>query len=105
MTIIEESGQMPGFILPERWCLKIDDENRSIVNNWRRNIVKYEDFDCSYDYICQEGSGVRSFFSLLEITTSQFVQFVLKEPYTTNIPTIKEDMSYLVNIFKRLNIK
>lgn len=43
------------FILPKYWRLRIDNENRDMVNNWRRHIIKYDYSDCSYPYISEKG--------------------------------------------------
>lgn len=46
------------YIFPEnKWYLKIDDDNRDLVNNWRINIIKYSNTTCNYPYILWNGSG------------------------------------------------
>ena len=91
------------YELPGRWYLKIDEENRSLINNWRINIIEFEDFDIpeKYEYIEQSGGGI---FHLdddqIEITTEQFKQLVLGLQ-----PVIIDDLSYLIKLLKDLNIK
>lgn len=88
------------FILPEYWYLEITDDNRNIINHWRKNIIKYSDTDCQYKYINNFGRGVGSFFL---ITFEQFKSHVLKEPVLEIIND--ENYSYLIDLFKKLNIK
>jgi len=90
------------------WYLKIDDENRDIVNNWRINIIKYSERPCKYKYISENGIGddigPNDGFNTAEITTSQFKEYVLnikEEP----IPIINEDLTYLKDMLNKLNIK
>jgi len=94
------------FILPEVWSLKITNENRDIINNWRKNIIKYSSDNCNYTYIFQDGSGGHHGFGFSknpnhkEITFSQFKEYVLAEK-----PNEDEDLSYLINLFIIKGIK
>jgi hypothetical protein len=77
-TIIEASDIL--FELPEKWCIKVTDENRHILNNWRINIVNYRSYgisDC-YPYIANDGGGNKTLWGK-EITFDQFKKYVLKE--------------------------
>ncbi len=91
------------YELPEFWCLKVDEENRSLINNWRINIIKFEDFDIpeKYEYVEQNGGG--NYYidnDYIEINTEQFKQLVLGLQ-----PVIIDDLSYLIKLLKDLNIK
>lgn len=85
------------------WYLKIDDENKEIVNNWRINIIKYSSEPCNYFYINWEGMGSHSgqgrFRWEMEITTHDFKTFVLKEQLP---PTFSTDYFYLIPILEKL---
>lgn len=74
-------GVSDEFVLPKRWWLKITDENRSDVNYWRRNIVKYSNSDCPYSYIAENGCGDN--YNNPVITTEQFYKYVLKKEMST----------------------
>lgn len=74
----------PEFVLPEKWYLKITNDNKDIINNWRRNIIQYDNSDCQYETISQNGSGSSVIFIIqnkdyTEITFEQFKKYVLKE--------------------------
>ncbi|HQJ57119.1 MAG TPA: hypothetical protein PLH46_05705 [Caldisericia bacterium] len=91
------------YELPEIWCLKVDEENRSLINNWRINIIKFEDFDIpeKYKYVEQNGGGNYHIDNgYIEINTEQFKQLVLGLQ-----PVIIDDLSYLIKLLKDLNIK
>lgn len=91
------------YEIPERWYLKIDEENRSLINNWRINIIKFEDFEIpeEYKYVEQNGGGITILNAdYIEITTEQFKQLVLGI-----LPIIIDDLSYLIKLLKKLNIK
>lgn len=91
------------YELPERWYLKIDEENRSLINNWRINIIKFKDFEIpeEYNYVEKNGGGMIILGAdYIEITTEQFKQLVLWIQ-----PIIIDDLSYLIKLLKELNIK
>jgi hypothetical protein len=82
------------FILPERWAVKITEENRNILYNWAKSQPKYSDYwnehwtraryclskhfnDNSYCYCA-------TFFFVkhpeyIEITFDEFQKYVLKK--------------------------
>lgn len=102
---------MSEYIFPGRWCLKINDENRDIINDWRINVIKY-DFDKvpeEYLYIVSYGGGSRLYENegfpeyCTLITTEQFKEHVLG--IITPQIIENEDYSYLIKIFRKLNIK
>lgn len=86
-----------------KWYLKIDDENREEVNNWRINIIKYSITPCTYPYINWNGAG-RWIGSggggRVEITTQQFRGHVLKISETTS----SEISSNLTNLLIKMGI-
>lgn len=65
------------FILPEKWCCRIDDESRNTLNYWRIHIIKYDSKTCTYDYMLQDGSGGFK-TNGTEITFEQFKKYVLR---------------------------
>ena len=101
---------MSEFMLPEKWCLRINYENRDIINDWRINIIKFREFevDKRWLYIGSDGSGYKEIDddktpgNRIEITTEQFKEHVLGI-ITTQI-IVNEDYSYLIELFKKLNI-
>ena len=94
------------YVFPtDNWYLKIDDENREIVNNWRINIIKYSTEPCQHSYINYQGRGGRGLFGgEREISIDQFKEYVLNIP-TNPLPKEKEDLSYLINFLQKINIK
>lgn len=99
---------MEEYKFPENnWYIEIDDDNIKIVNNWKRKQEwsrsllrarkKYVDFDGnSGDNLTKER------ILKTKITTEQFKQYVLKEPYKEQI--ITQDYSYLVQILNKLGL-
>lgn len=93
------------YVFPtDNWYLKIDDENRDLVNNWRINIIKCSTEPCQYTYInwwesplMWEGEEM--------ITTSQFKKYVLG---IDSSPIIEEDededYNYLISFLKKINM-
>ncbi len=99
------------FVLPEKWYIEITDDNREIVNNWKirqqfneslLNNLNYKYVDCNgrVDYLGpRRDSG---WFCL--ITTEQFIEHVLHQSISKS-ESKKENLDYLIPIFKELNIK
>lgn len=73
-TYLEEE-----FVLPKRWCIKVTNENRDILNNYRINIKKFSIEPIRFNYIYPDGSG-DSFIipNTKEITFEEFKKYVLK---------------------------
>lgn len=77
------------FVLPEKWCLKVTDDNLKTLISWREslnlhNIDSNEDIKY-YKYIKQSGYGSGHTYDIQlkienpEITFEQFKKYVLKE--------------------------
>lgn len=68
------------FVLPEKWCIEVTDENRDILNNYRINIKKYSITPITYKYMYNDGSGDSfTLFYAKEITFKQFLKYILKQ--------------------------
>lgn len=68
------------FVLPEKWCIEVTDENRDILNNYRINIKKYSITPITYKYMYKDGSGDSfTLFYAKEITFEQFLKYILKQ--------------------------
>ena len=98
------------YVFPtDNWYLKINDENRDLVNNWRINIIKCSTKPCQYTYINWRGQEWRDrygWMALLHmITTSQFKKYVLG---IDNSPIIEEDededYNYLISFLEKINM-
>ena len=67
--------------LPEKWYIKVTNENKDILNKYKLSKEKSEIL--YYDYVCYEGFGWLNLATGLEnytrITTEQFKKFILKE--------------------------
>lgn len=89
------------FELPDKWYLKVTENNLGIINDWRINIVKYSSGEIDFTHfplIDQDGQGiVNNKKDLKVITFNQFKRYVLKKP--------KEDYKYLLKLFKELDLK
>ncbi len=85
--------------LPKKWYVKVTDENREILNNWRKSVcdngwkdyimldncrVISEKYDGSYCAYWDEEYYTERYYQ--EITTEQFIKYVLKDnkPKETN---------------------
>jgi hypothetical protein len=77
---LEEEGL---WELPERWFILITDENRSILNDWKKTTGRRDDlFDYRYTLVGYDGGGGYTGwgYSLYpEITFEQFKKYVLKQ--------------------------
>lgn len=88
------------FVLPEKWCLKITDENRADVNYWRRNIVKYRNSDCPSSYITENGCGDCG-HNGPKITTEQFYKYVLNKKEMNTEQTLTR--AQLISLHNQFN--
>lgn len=95
------------YVFPHNnWYLKFTEEQRSIVDNWRINIIKFSDKPCPTNYINWDGCGRTAGWASVSgsslITFAQFEQYVLnisKESITKEV----EDYSYLIPILQKIN--
>lgn len=87
---IEHYIEKPEFVLPEKWYIKITDENKSIVRNYfiskdRRNIYKKYSIGAFYGYIYTASKLLCARKTPpqigTEITFEQFKQYVLFDGY------------------------
>lgn len=96
---------MKEFILPNRWYIKITDENRDIVDSWKKEQY-YKDSlyeNAPYDkYVDWEGAGKTERWTTqgVEISLEQFLEHVLKQS-----PVEEQSYDYLIPILKKLNIQ
>lgn len=89
----------------ENWYIEITDDNRKIVNDWKIK-QKYSSnlFDnLHYKYVNWEGGwrvyGAAGGGFCFEITTEQFIEYILKQPLE------EPSYSYLTPLLKKLNVK
>ena len=91
--IIEE------FVLPEEWCIKITNENRAIVNEWKQQRRPNSEAAGTRGgtYVTYEGYNddeVRH----SEISTEQFIKYVLKKETMENFKLNFEQAQSIMNI-------
>jgi hypothetical protein len=100
---------MEEYIFPENnWYIEITDENREVLNNWK---IKQEYSDSLYNnpqykYVYFDGQAVGwgvAWPLFVEINFDEFKKYVLKEEQISTI--VNEDFSYLISLFKELNIE
>lgn len=87
----------------ENWYIEITNDNRKIVNDWKIK-QKYSSnlFDnLHYKYVNWNGREVaeRRMGWGFEITTEQFIEYILKQPLE------EPSYSYLTPLLKKLNVK
>ncbi len=103
------------FILPENWYIEITNDNREIVNNWRiqKTFNKSLLNNLNYKYVNCNGQcapwavglfGWPAEGSWILITTEQFIEHVLHQLISKS-ESKKENLDYLIPIFKELNVK
>lgn len=91
------------FILPEKWAVKVTKENINIINDYRNscNISGLFDLE-TYQFAEFLGYGIyrKSLDKgYVEITFEEFEKYVLHREILND-----EDLSYLIKLFKKLNI-
>jgi len=69
----------PEFVLPDYWCIKVTEENRSLINELRRKKRIGCKNPIKYDYLSSNNFAGTSFALGTEITFEQFKKYVLKE--------------------------
>lgn len=74
---------MKEYKLPEEWYIKITDENKQILNDWKiQQFFNYPiDTYKSIKYVTYNGCGAPTppYEAASKITTEQFIQYVLKQ--------------------------
>jgi hypothetical protein len=94
---------MEEYVFPENnWYIKITDENREVLNNWKIKQTWSDSLYAgyTYDYVYSDGRGGPGWGGV-EITFDQFKKYVLKEEESQ---PISENLDYLIPLFKELNI-
>lgn len=91
---------------PEQWHLKLDDNNRHLVDKWRKQTFDFNSNFDSDNYVLEDGTcwiRISDIFEVGElITTQDFLKYVInnQEEYD-----VTEDTKYLIKFLKKLNIK
>lgn len=67
------------FVLPEKWCVKVTDENREIIHTWKINNTSFSSFTKAGNYVFKEGTWENTILDHIEITFDQFKKYVLKD--------------------------
>lgn len=81
LGIVEE----PEFVLPKKWCVRINNENYNIISEYRSKIHHYpltvsrEGFMHSDGIITKSNPSLNNILSSTEITFEQFQKYVLKQ--------------------------
>lgn len=94
------------FKLPEKWYIKLDDDNRELVNKWKLNSEYPSDcYRHNYVIVEYDGCGIQEGEDgedgSIEITTEQFIKYVLHK----DIKVEEQDYHYLIGVLEKLNIK
>lgn len=89
------------FTLPKYWYIKITEDNKELLTQWRREVFNLTADISSFYCLFENGLGGRwgRWGSVRLLNTEEFKKYV----FNPTTPT-KEDMSYLVNLLKKLNI-
>jgi hypothetical protein len=87
---------MKEYELPEQWYIKITDDNKKIVNDWKIQQEYNDDlFRENYVHVGYDGCGYWEIFNdkeiYIEITTDQFIQYVLKQDVFPKNWAIRQD--------------
>lgn len=91
--------------LPEKWCVKVTEENQEILSNWRFTDGKKVPLEC-YVGMSKYGGPGHTFSkevvwpNYTEISFEDFETLVLGKPPK---PTLKEDYTYLIGILQTIN--
>jgi hypothetical protein len=107
----------PEFVLPEKWAIIITNENKDIVNKYRKSIFNNNNISCNLDvdnvHLSDRYDGTyyhynKHYFkkhtNCEEITLEQFKQYVLKENTTSTVTekpkVVLEESKYDILISK-----
>lgn len=104
------------FILPNKWFIRINDNNRDIVNSWKILQRHYNEnlfSNLRWNIVRESGAGAmfnndgfnKEMLERTEITTEQFQKYILGIEIQEEKEIINENYDYLIAIFKKLNIK
>ena len=102
---------MKEFKLPNAWYIKVTLENKLVLEKWRwpgridlflelNQVVGITDYN-------QKGHNPETStdcFNNFQITYDQFVKYVLNQELTLEKEIKKENLNYLIDLFKELNI-
>ena len=79
----------PEFVLPEKWCLKVTNENRNIINKLREDRGGLFSHPIIYPYVTSlKYTGDFEVYGR-ELTFEQFKKYVLKEEIVKEVKIIK----------------
>lgn len=89
LELIRRAGDhipTPRFVLPERWAIAVNEENRNELINWRNGGLTLPDGYCLSLNRGYWTSRLRGYEDYTLISTEQFRQYVLSQT-TTDMPT------------------
>ncbi len=69
---------IPEFVLPKKWCIKVTDESRNVINKLRNN-TRYNGLPIQYNYATSIDYAGNCNIYGTELTFEQFKKYVLKE--------------------------
>jgi hypothetical protein len=97
----QESSKEEEFVLPKKWCVKVTQENKEVLDSWRKKQPKYKDKHSLNCYLISDPNSDSSYCSYneklpyfkfyKEITFEQFKKYVLKESTNEDSVIIKEE--------------
>jgi len=70
------------FVLPEKWFIKITDENKEVLNEWKRNTKFKQTITEKESFVVEDGGMYGTKYwsdNKTEITFEQFKKYVLKQ--------------------------
>jgi hypothetical protein len=95
------------FVLPEKWCVKVTNENKDVVYRWKLENTRCTTYISAGYYASYNGLwGIKISNDITEITFEQFKKYVLKENNMNTTNTDKRFPFYLqpVNAQKIIDI-
>lgn len=102
---------MEEFILPNAWYIKVTLENKLILERWRwpEHIDLFLELDqivgmTDYNLKGHNPETSTVCFNNFQITYDQFKEHVLNQELLLNKEVKKENLNYLIDLFKELNI-
>ena len=80
------------FVLPEKWCVKVTNENKDVVYRWKLENTRCTTYISAGYYASYNGLwGIKISNDMTEITFEQFKKYVLKE---NNMNTTNTDKTF-----------